>query len=202
MIPNRLKKCSLVFLPVFFATTFLVSARLWAASPTESVKNTVDQVLKILHNPNLKGDARKTERRKQLRQVILRRFDMPEIAKRSLGAHWRQNREKQQEFVSAFTGFLQESYVGSIESYADEKILFNRERMDKEIAQVETRIVRSKRNDVLMNYRLHRVGKEWKVYDVLVENVSLVNNFRSQFDRILATESVDSLIKRLQAKKL
>ncbi len=180
--------------------SWLVVSWLWAGSVTADVKSTVDDVVAVLKDPRLQADAKKKERRERLRRVIGARFDFEEMAKRSLGQHWQRHAARKQEFVPVFTKFVEESYVSSIESYKNEKIVYIRERIDKDFAQVDTRVVTGKGDEIPIDYRLHPVGGEWKVYDVVIENVSLVNNYRSQFNRILATASFDELIKKLQEK--
>lgn len=171
-----------------------------AESVTAQIKSTVEQVVEVLKDPRFQADAKKKERRERLRRVIEARFDFEEMAKRSLGQHWQRHAARKQEFVPVFTKFVEKSYVGSIESYKNEKILYTRERIDKDFAQVNTKVVTGKGDEIPIDYRLHSVGGEWKVYDVVIENVSLVNNYRSQFHRILDTASFDDLIKRLQEK--
>ena len=173
----------------------------WAESITAQIKETVDHVVEILKDPRLQAAGKKKDRRERLREVIAQRFDFEEMAKRSLGQHWQRNAARKDEFVPVFTRFVQDSYVSSIESYKNEKILCTRERVDRDFAQVDTKVVTSKGDEIPINYKLHSVGGEWKVYDVVIENVSLVNNYRSQFNRILAAASFDDLIKRLQEKR-
>lgn len=170
-----------------------------AESIITQIKSTVDRVVEILKDPRLQRDAKAGERRQRLRQAIAPRFDFEEMAKRSLGQHWQRYASRKKEFVAAFTNFVEDSYLSKIEAYKNEKILYNRERMDKGFAEVDTKVVTSKGDEIPINYRLHSVAGEWKVYDVLIENVSLVNNYRSQFHRILDTASFDELLRRLQA---
>ena len=132
--------------------------------------------------------------------MLFRSFDFGEMAKRSLGSHWRTGNGKEEEFVSVFTGFVENAYMGTLESYKGEKIAYLRERVDQNLAQVDTRIVPAKGEPFPVNYRLHLVGGEWKIYDVVIDNISLVNNFRSQFNRILTTASFDDLLRKLREK--
>src|SRR5574341_2209046 len=125
------------------------------------------------------------------------------MAKRSLGPHWqRQNGEEQLQFVRLFTELLEKSYSDQIESYDGEKILYGRENVAQDQAEVDTKIVTKKGEQISVNYKLRAAGGDWKVYDVVIENISLVNNFRSQFSRILATSSFDELLRKLRAKGL
>lgn len=185
-----------VFFLVFY---FSVPSALQAGIPTDQVRNTVDKVLTILQDPSFK--SKMTERRQQLRHIMSARFDFAEMAKRSLGQHWgRRTPKEQEEFVKLFTDLLEDSYVNKIESYNGEKVLYTRENEDSTSAEVNTKIVTKKGEEFAVNYKLHPVGKEWKVYDVVVENISLVNNYRSQFNRILAKSSFEDLIQRMKEK--
>jgi phospholipid transport system substrate-binding protein len=177
--------------------TFSVPA---AAGPaTDQTRMTVDKVLSILKNPSLQSNPK--QRREQLRETIYPRFDFTEMAKRSLGPHWsRRTPQEQQEFVKAFTDLLENSYLDQIESYNGEKIAYTREQLDKDSAEVFTKVINKKGEEFSINYKLHSVGGEWKVYDVVVEDISLVNNYRSQFNRVLANASFDELLKKLQQK--
>jgi phospholipid transport system substrate-binding protein len=172
----------------------------FAATPTEQVRETVERVRAILQDPATKGEAKRTERREMLRQAILPRFDFAEMAKRSLGSHWRNLNSRQEEFVSAFIGFVENSYVSQVESFKDEKVTYVRERIDKNFAEVDTKVVTNKGDQFSINYKLHPVGGEWKVYDVVIENISMVNNYRAQFNRILTSASFDELLKKLREK--
>ena len=171
----------------------------WAQSPSEQIQQTVQQVITVVSASPGSSDR---ERRKALHEVLLPRFDFLEMAKRSLGKHWNKVPDRHNEFVAAFADFLGHAYVGKISYYKDEKILFVGESMDKELAEVDTKVVPAKGDPFSVNYRLHRVGGQWKVYDVVVEDISLVKNYHSQFNRILTRGSFDDLLKRLREKEL
>jgi phospholipid transport system substrate-binding protein len=173
-----------------------------AASAGEDVKATIDSVMKVLNDPKLQGNNQKKERREALRKVILPKFDFTEMAKRALGSNWGREPDKQKEFVTAFTQLLEDSYAAQVESANGNKITVVNERTEKEYAEVDTKIVSPKGEETPMTYKLHSVGSDWKVYDVVIANVSLVNNYRSQFNRVLANGSVDELIKRMKEKKM
>ena len=174
-----------------------------AGVPTDQVRGTIDRVLTILQNPTLKSTDKRQERRDQLSKVISARFDFPEMARRSLGAEWRRLTPPQQEhFIELFTELLRNAYVADIESYKGEKVIYKRETQEERFAVVQT-IVRSPEGaEYSFDYRLHLVGNEWKVYDVVIENVSIVNNFRSQFARVINRSSYDGLIRALREKTL
>lgn len=172
-----------------------------AGVPTEQVRQTADRVLQLLQDSRAKANNGAAERREQLRQILATRFDFGEMAKRSLGANWHKgSATEQQQFVRLFTNLLESSYIGQIEAYAGEKIIYGREAVEQDQADVETKIVTKKSEEVSIKYRLKADGANWKVYDVIIENVSLVNNFRTQFNRILAKASFAELISQLESK--
>jgi phospholipid transport system substrate-binding protein len=180
---------------VFFA------AGAHAGAPTDQTRQTVDKVFAIISDPALKPPAKQRERRDKLRQVIYPRFDFAEMSKRSLGPHWgRISPQQQQEFVRIFTGLLENSYAEQIEASEGEKVRYTREQIDGDNAEVFTQAISPKGEEVAITYKLHKVGGDWKAYDVVVENISLVNNYRSQFNRVLANASFDELMRRLQQK--
>lgn len=172
-----------------------------AGVPTEQVRQTADKVLQLLQDPRFKANGNISQRREQLRQILGARFDFAEMAKRSLGSNWQKGSSaEQQQFIRLFTDHLEKSYIAQIESYAGEKIIYGREAVEQDQAEVETKIVTNKSEQVSVNYKLKADGGDWKVYDVVIENVSLVNNFRTQFSRILAKGSFAELISQLEAK--
>ena len=173
-----------------------------AGAPTDQLRQTIDQVLAILQDPQLQGPDQKAERRKKLEATIAPRFDFTEMAKRALGPHWQQRSPaEQQEFVQLFTGLLEEAYLDKIESYNGEKVEFVNETVDNTYAEVDTNIVGPTGQKFAVNYKLYQVQGEWKVYDVVIVNVGLVHNYRSQFNRILAKSSFEELLKKLREKQ-
>lgn len=177
------------------------STVLRAGVPTDQVRSTIDEVLKILNNPNLASAAAKEERRRRLRQVIYPRFDFAEMARRSLGSTWRRiSPVEQQEFVRLFTQLLEESYVNNIESYHGDKILYGRETQEQEYAEVDTKLITKRGEEIAVNYKLHKIDGDWMVYDVVIENISLVNNYRAQFTRLLAKSSFAELLDTIREK--
>jgi phospholipid transport system substrate-binding protein len=167
-----------------------------ATSPTEQIQQTIQQVLSVVNGSSNGAD----ERREMLRAALMPRFDWPEMAKQALGKHWESASGRHEEFVGAFAEFLGRAYFGTINSYKDEKISFTREKVQQNRAQVDTKIIPKKGEPTAVNYRLHRVQDEWKIYDVVVDDISVVDNYRSQFNRILATGSFDDLMNRLKPK--
>jgi phospholipid transport system substrate-binding protein len=125
------------------------------------------------------------------------------MAKRSLGAEWRRlNPSQQQEFVGLFTDLLRDAYVADIESYKGEKVLYTRETQEDQFATVHTMLRSPEGTEYSLEYRLRLIGKDWKAYDVVIENVSIVNNYRSQFARLINKSSYDGLIRALKEKTL
>jgi len=174
-----------------------------AGAPTEQIRASVDKIVAILNNPQLKSAAKTKDRRDQLRQTISSRFDFTEMARRSLGSQWRRIGPKErEEFVRLFTDLLERAYIDRIEGYSDEKFAYVREILDKNYAEVNSRIVTHNGEEFSLNYKVMLKNGEWKVYDVVVENISLVNNYRSQFTRIIANSSYDELVRRMKEKQI
>jgi len=172
-----------------------------AETPTEAVKSVVDEVLRILQDPALKAPALKKQRRDRVKQVVDRRFDYEEMAKRSLGAPWRSlNSGQRQEFVRLFGELLEASYSGKVMNYQGEKIQYLREiPEDANYAEVRTVVLR-KNDRIPMDYRLMLKDQGWMVYDVVIEGVSLVSNYRSQFSQVIRESSYSGLVQRLRTK--
>jgi phospholipid transport system substrate-binding protein len=188
-----------------FGAVLLSSALLvgvaFAGLPTDQIKGTVDKALVVLKDPRLKPAAKVKERRDQLKQILFARFDFTEMAKRALGSNWRRRTpQEQEEFVRLFTEVLEHAYADIIESYTDEKIIYTNERIDGIYADVGSKIQTSRGEEYSLNYKVHLVRSEWKVYDVVAENISLVNNYRSQFSRVISHNSYEELVRRLRDK--
>lgn len=187
---------------LFLFSSFLLPLPSRAGAPTDQVRATVENALSIVRNPRLKSQAQKENLRAQLAQAVYPRFDFTEMAKRSLGSHWgRRTAGEQREFVKIFAGLLENFYLDRIESYTSQNILYTREVEDANYAEVDTQIVAANSREKLsINYKLHSVNNEWKVYDLVIEDISLVNNYRSQFDRVIARSSFENLVRIMQEK--
>lgn len=174
-----------------------------AGTATDQIKGSVDRIQSILTDPGLKGESKKTERKRKLREVVYSRFDFNEMAQRSLGSEWKKRSpEEKKEFVELFTHLFEETYLDALESYNGQPVRYLNERQDKNFAEVNTKLVNHKGEEFWLDYRLHNVNGEWKVFDVVIENVSLVNNYRSQFRRVLAKSSYRELIQSMKDKVL
>lgn len=172
-----------------------------AGPATDQVKGTVDQVLKILTDPALKGERKTKDRRAQLRRTVLERFDFAEMSKRSMGRYWSERTpEERSEFVGLFTDLLERAYVDRVEGYTGEQILYLEETTDGTYSEVRTKIVTKRNQEIPIAYRLQKADSKWSVYDIVVEGVSLVNNYRTQFSKIIRTSSYQDLVKKMQAK--
>jgi len=167
--------------------------------PTARIKATVDEVTAILRDKSARGMGHSEMERGRLRQTIKPLFDFNEMAKRSLGRYWTElTQEQRKAFVPLFTGLLEITYLARIESYSDEKIVYTGEKIEGSYAEVGSRIHSAKGDAFTVDYRLHRAENGWRIYDVVVENISMVNNYRSQFNRIISKSSYEDLVARLE----
>jgi len=173
-----------------------------AGAPTDQVKSGTDQVLKIIQDPALKGADKTPVRRQQLRTVVDQVFDWQETGKRALGRHWEPLKpEQRQEFSSLFADLVERSYVGKIESYSGEKIVYVGDIIEGDQATVKTKLITKSQTQIPIDYRMQKEGDRWRVYDVLIEGVSLVGNYRTQFNKIIQSSSYDELIKKMKTKQ-
>ena len=181
---------------------FFSASPVSAGAPAEQIQGAVEKVVATLKDPKLKSAAKKQERLDQLRQVIYPKFDFAEMAKRSLGGHWqKRSADEQREFVKLFTELIENAYLDNLEAYDGEKVAITGEKQDKEYAEVNSKIATKKGEEFAINYKLHQAGSDWKVYDIVIENVSLVNNYRSQFNRVIAQSSFEDLFRRMKDKQ-
>ena len=185
------------------ATLVLLVARAAGAGPaTDQLRVQVDRVIKVLEDPALKKDGRAPDRRAAIRQVASEIFDFNELSRRCLGRHWQARTPAEQaDFTQAFTDLLEHAYVSKIEAYSGEKVQFTGEQLEGEYAMVKTKIVTPQGTEIPVDYRLYKQGDRWRAYDVNVEGVSLVANYRSQFNAILQRQSYAELMKTLRAKQ-
>ncbi len=172
----------------------------YAGPPTDSMKMTIDEVLRIVREKDLKLPEKAEERRHLLENVVAARFDYTEMSRRALGAPWNQLTDPQkQEFVDLFRTLLTNSYADKIETYSGEGVQYLNERTEKEYAEVRTKVLSGK-TEIPLDYRLINKMDNWRVYDVVVDGVSLVNNYRGQFTKILRASSYSDLVDQLRKK--
>lgn len=172
-----------------------------ASAPADQIRETINKVLDVLKDPTLKND--KKNRLQRLKGIIEPQFDFAEMAKRSLGAQWqRRTGEEQREFVNLFQELIENSYIDSIDSYDGEKVIIASQKQDQNYAQVNTKIVTRKGEEFSINYKLMNNNEGWKIYDVVIEDISLVNNYRSQFNRIISQSSYEDLMRKMKQKEM
>lgn len=170
------------------------------ADPTVVVKETIDEVMRLVMDEELKKPDELSRRRLLLEEAIGQHFSFSEMAKRSLAAHWKSRREEERkEFVRLFQALLSKTYAGKIENYSGEEIRYLKERRKDSYAEVQTQIV-SPKTEISLDYRLLLKDDIWWVYDVVVNGVSLVKNYRSQFTRIIHRSSYEDLVTTLREK--
>jgi phospholipid transport system substrate-binding protein len=170
-----------------------------AGEPTDAIRDAVNQGVEILKNAKLETQQQRSQVIDRLRQIVYPIFDFNEMAMRSLGANWRRLTAQQRgEFVSTFTALLEKTYADQIDLYNGQKVVYTGENVDGAYAQVDSRIIDTNGQTYSVAYRVHKVDGKWKIYDVVAENISLVNNYRSQFNRVIARSSFEELLKTMR----
>jgi phospholipid transport system substrate-binding protein len=179
----------------------LAAAPALAGAPTDQLKSSVDQVIKVLEDTSLKAEGSADKRRAAIREAAGKTFDFGEAAKRSLGKHWQSLSEQdRQEFTTLFADLLERGYVTRIEEYSGEKIAYTGDNVDGDAATVKTKFTTKKGTEIPVDYRMLRKGDRWLVYDVMIEGLSLVSNYRGQFNKIIETSSYQDLVKKMKAR--
>jgi phospholipid transport system substrate-binding protein len=173
----------------------------YAGPPLDTVKGHIDKVLDVLRDSSLKGDSGKSAKKAKIRSITEKMFDYTELSRRTLGQNWKKfNNEQQKEFIELYKSILEDAYADKLITYTDEKVLFNKENMlSEKTCEIQTTIV-TKKADIPIFYRVIQKDGEWRVYDVVIEGVSLVNNYRTQFREILASKPPDGLLDVLRKK--
>jgi len=172
-----------------------------ATNPTEQLRASIDRVLQILDDPAFKPEARLAERRKAIRRIADEIFDFEEMAQRALGQHWGPlTAEQRKEFTPLFADLIDRAYMSTIERYSGEPIQYTGERVEGGLAVVSTRILTKQDTEIPVAYRMLRHGDRWLIYDVSAEGVSLVANYRTQFNNIIRTSSYGDLLKRMRTR--
>ena len=196
----RLRLVSHLILVVLGGLAVWAPAPARAGAPTDQLKASVEQIVKVLEDPALRAGARAQERRAAIRKEAEGVFDFTETAKRALGRHWQGLSDKdRQEFTALFTDLIERAYVSKIERYSGERIAYAGESVDSGLATVRTRFVTKQGTEIPVDYRMQQRGDRWLVYDVSVEGVSLINNYRTQFDKIIQTSSYAELVRKMKA---
>lgn len=172
------------------------------STPTDALSETINAIIDTLKDEELTKSERKEERRIKIRGLIRDRFDFEEMSKRSLAKNWKKiSSEDKEEFVAIFSDLLEASYIGKIEGYTDEKVTYDKETIkgDGKYGVVSTSIV-TKSVNIPIDYKLKRKSDKWWVYDVVVEGVSFISTYRSQYDEIINKESFAKLIEKMRTK--
>ena len=169
----------------------------WAGAPTDQVRSYTNRVLKVLEDPALT----QPQRREAVRSLAAETFDTTETSQRALGVHWQQRTPAEREqFVKLFAHLLEQTDVSWIDEYGGEHLEYVGEQVDGDKATVRARIITSKGTEVAVESRVIQKGDRWLISDILIENLSLISNYRSQFDPVIRTSSYGELVKRLQAR--
>jgi phospholipid transport system substrate-binding protein len=173
-----------------------------AGAPTDQLRSQVDRVLKLLEDPGLQSPDKARERRVAVRKVADEIFDFGETARRALGRHWAaRTPEERDEFVRLFGDLLERSYISKIELYGGEKIQYIGDRIDGDTALVQSKLLTKNGSEVPIEYRMLKKAERWLVYDVVIEGVSLVANYRTQFNKIIQTSSFQELVKKMKTRQ-
>ena len=196
---------SAVLLNIAGAVLITMTVNAWATadSPIETIRMTIQQARAVLEDPSYQGQDHKQQRLAKVKEIVLPQFDSQEVAKRTLSTHWKGlTDQQQQEFVQLFIALVEKTYSHNLDRYNNGvQFFFDHERIEDKFSEVDTRVLDPVQNRIFsIGYRLHNVNGKWLVYDVVIENVSMVQNYRNQFNRILTKSSYEELIKTLQNK--
>ncbi|MGH7352983.1 MAG: MlaC/ttg2D family ABC transporter substrate-binding protein [Candidatus Rokuibacteriota bacterium] len=178
------------------------ASQAWAGAPTDQLKAQIDRVLRVMEAPEYKKEGKQRDRRAAVRQIANEIFDFTETARRSLGRHWQSRTPaERQEFVALFSDLLERSYISKIELYGGERISYLGDTIDGDVSFVRTKLTTKHGTDIPIEYRMLRRGDKWMVYDVVIEGISLIANYRTQFNKIIQTSSYQELVQRMKTKQ-
>ena len=199
-----MKSRNIVFFLVIVAAAVLVRPRAAAAGePTDQIRNAINDGVEVLNKARVDNQQGRAETIAKLKKIVYPLFDFDEMARRSLGAHWRRlDTSQQKEFVAVFTDLLEKTYAKNIDLYDGQKVSYVGETIDQDYAEVRTKLLGKKGDSYSVDYKLLRTGSKWRVYDVVAEGISLVNNYRSQFNRVMANSSFEELIRKMKEKSV
>ncbi len=195
-----IRRCSIVMASLLLAVG--VAGGVWAGMPADQVRLQIERIVKVLADPALKRPGQEQVRHAAVARIAEETFDLREMTRRALGPHWQGLTDAERaEFVTLFGDLLDRAYFTRIAAYNGEKITVLADSIDGDLATVRTRIVTQQGTEVPVDYRMLRRGDRWVVYDVSIEGVSLVANYRAQFNRIIQTSSYQALVDKLRAKR-
>ena len=173
-----------------------------AGIPTDQLRTATDRVLKVLQDPVLKQPASADARRQRIRSIADEIFDWRETGKRALARHWQgRSPQEQEEFSTLFADLIERSYIGKIEQYSGERIVYTGDKIEGDQATVQTKLITKSNTEIPIDYRMQKEGDRWRAYDVVIEGVSLVSNYRTQFNKIIVQSGYPELLKKLKAKE-
>ena len=186
---------------IALASLVLIAGPAKAGEPTDQLKPEIDRVVKVLEDPALKGEGKTAARRQALRAITDVVFDWQEMSRRALGTHWQGRSDAERtEFVGLFRDLIEHAYASKIESYSGERVSFSGDSVEGDQATVRTRLTTTKGQEVPVDYRMLKRDGRWRIYDVGVEGVSLVANYRTQFNQIIRTSSYEELVRKLKSR--
>ena len=197
-----IKHCARVISTVIVLLALCPLHGAWAGPPTDQLSDGVDRVFKILKDPELQGEKKAEQRRSAVIKAAGTIFDFGEMAKRTLGQHWEARTPvEREEFARLFTDLVQRSYITKVDQHRSAKMIIRGEKVDGDYAVVETTLPFGQGREMPIDYRMHSTGDRWKVYDLSIDGVSLVGNYRSQFNKIIRTSSYEVLIAKFKSNQ-
>ena len=190
-----------IMVSLFSFMPLVIAGSSIAGGPTEDVRETTDKLIAIVSDPAMKRSDMAAERASRIRAAVDERFDWKEMSKRTLARHWKKRTEpEKEEFIDLFGKLLERTYMDKAEGYSGEKVLYVGEKVDGKYGIVLVKIVTEKDTEILIKYKLKNKSGEWLVYDISIQGVSLVNNYRKQFKSIMTRSSYEDLVKKLKKK--
>ena len=192
----------LMITPVFFFfLIFFSPVSSFGGTPTEGVRTTTDKIIAIVSDPGLKTPEKKEEKARLVRAAVDERFDWKEMSRRTLARHWsKRTAEEKNEFIGLFGKLLERTYLERVEGYSGEKVFYIAENVDGKYGTVSVKIVTKEDTEISVRYKVKKKGDNWLVYDISIERVSLINNYRKQFNAIIVRSSYKELVNKLKEK--
>jgi len=186
---------------VSLTVMLVIAVPVLAGEPTEQIRETTDKIISVLSDPVMKDSAKDEERKRLLRQIANERFDWEEMSRRALARHWSERSdEEKQEFILLFSDLLERTYMDRVDSYSGEKVLYDGDMVDGDYGIVRVRVITNDGREFPTEYRVRKRGDGWFIYDISVKGVSLVNNYRTQFNSIIVKSDYPTLVERMKAK--
>jgi phospholipid transport system substrate-binding protein len=192
----------LMMTPIFFFILLFFSPVVsFGGTPKEGVKDTTDKIIAIVSDPVLKTPEKKEEKARLIRAAVDERFNWKEMSRRTLARHWAKRTEQEKkEFIDLFGKLLERTYLERVEGYSGEKVFYINEVVDGKYGIVSVKIVTEKDTEISVRYKVKKKGENWLVYDISIEGVSLINNYRKQFNSIIVRNSYKELVGKLKEK--